>query len=364
MIAVLLACLLSAQDGELERILTRFQQRREKVRSEGEFRRLLADSRLELEQFIKENPTHKDVPRARFQIAETYLSAQDYDHAMERLQAYLRDHPAGADAPSARFALAEIQLEKEQDAEARTSFDEFAKLYPTDDRTLFARLYTAITLQNERRYEEAAGLLKSARQEFKSRKESWGAMMQLAVLYHVQEKQAEARKTLEEVIRDCPDREPVEIARRHLAEYLKIGQDAPTFADKDIDGRDVILDRLKGKVVVVYFFDPATPTAQSEAGFLRRAREDAAKSGRGDDLQIIGVSIGTDHKELAIYRAQAKVDWPLIFDSRGIDGRLARTCDVRGLPSLTVIDRKGKIRFYNISGRDFRNSAAKLLEEK
>jgi len=30
----------------------------------------------------------------------------------------------------------------------------------------------------------------------------------------------------------------------------------------------------------------------------------------------------------------------------------------------TLIDRKGKIRFYNIAGRDFRNSAAKLLEEK
>lgn len=363
MIALLVALLLAPQDGELDRILAHFQERREKARSEGEFRRLLADARLELEQFIKEHPKHKDLPRAAFQIAETYLAGQDYDRASEKLQAYLRDYPAGADAPSARFALAEVLLEKEKDAEARAAFEEFAKLYPADDRTLFARLYAAITLQNEKRYDESVELLLKAREEFKGRKESWGAMMQLAVVYHVQEKNADARRTLEEIIRDCPDKEPVEIARRHLGEYLKLGQDAPGFAEKDIEGRDTSLEKMRGKVVVVYFFEPGA-SAPAEGQFLKRAREEAAKAGRGEDLQIVGVSIGQDRKEIAIYRAQTRADWLLFHDGRGIDGKFARLYDVRGLPALTVIDRKGKIRFYNISGRDFRNCIAKLLEEK
>ena len=81
MLVIVVASLLCLQDGELDRIMVRFQQRREKVRSEAEFKRLLADSRLELEQFLKDNPKHKDSPRATFQIAETYLSAQDYDRA-------------------------------------------------------------------------------------------------------------------------------------------------------------------------------------------------------------------------------------------------------------------------------------------
>ena len=363
MLALLAALFLLPQDGELDRIMLRFQQRREKARSEGEIRRLLADARLELEQFIKENPKHKDLPRAAFQIAETYLAGQDVDRAGERLQAYLKDYPTGSDAPAARFALAEILLEKEKDAEARAAFEEFAKLYPQDDRAMFARLYTAVTFQNERRYEEAAGLLLKAREEFKNRKESWGAMMQLAIVYHLQEKNADAKRTLEEIIRDCPDKEPVEIARRHLTEYLKLGQDAPGFADKDIDGRDTSLEKMRGKVVVVYFFDPVAATV-GEAQFLKRAREDAVKAGRGDDLQIVGVSIGTDRKEMAIYKAQVRADWSLIHDGRGIDGKFARLFDIRALPSLIVIDRKGKFRFFNVAGRDFQNSVAKLLEEK
>ena len=366
MIAVMLASLVCAglQDGEVDRILLRFQQRREKVRSEAEYRRLLSDSRLELEQFLKDNPKHKDASRASFQIAETYLSVQDLDRGFERLEAYLRDYPAGEDAPSARFALAEILLEKEKDAEARARFDDFVKAHPGVDRVVYARLYTAVTYQNEGRYDDAVATLKAAREAFKGRKESWGALMQLAAVYHVQEKNAEARATLEELIRDCPDREPVEIGRRHLTEYLKIGQDAPGFSEKDADGRDLSGEKLRGKVVVVYFFEPTAPTSQQEAENLRRAREEAAAAGKAADLEIIGVSIGADRKEVAMYKAQVKADWALLFDGKGVDGRTARAFDVRGLPALTVIDRKGKTRFYNIAGRDFRNSVAKLLQEK
>ncbi|HVR85714.1 MAG TPA: tetratricopeptide repeat protein [Planctomycetota bacterium] len=366
MFVLLLACaaaLAPAQDGEVDRILVRFQQRREKVRSEAEYRRLLADSRIELESFLKDNPGHKDAPRAAYQIAETYLSGQEVDKGFAQLQAYLKDYPAGQDAAAARFAMAEICLEKEKDAEARTLFEEFVRLHPKDERLVYARLYTAVTYQNEGKYEQAAELLRNARRDYRERKEAWGAMMQLAVVLHVQEKNAEAKKTLEELIRDCPEREPVEIARRHLAEYLKVGQDAPVFSDKDIEGRDTSVDKLRGKVVVIYFFDPAAQAAFPEAAFLRRARDDAAKAGKGDGLEILGVSIGADRKEIPLYKVQARADWILIHDGKGIDGKIPRLFDVRGLPSLTLIDRKGRIRFYNIAGRDFRNMVAKLLEE-
>ncbi|HLY09723.1 MAG TPA: tetratricopeptide repeat protein [Planctomycetota bacterium] len=367
MILLILACAASlapAQDGEVDRILVRFQQRQKTVQSEEAYRRLLADSRTELETFIRTNPQHKDVPRAAYQIAETYLSGREVDKGFEQLQAYVKDYPGGQDAPAARFAMAEILVEKEKYPEARTLFEEFVKLHPADDRIVYARLYIAVTYQNEGNYDQAADLLRKTRQEYRDRKEAWGAMMQLAVVLHVQEKNAEARKTLEELIAACTEREPVEIARRHLAEYLKSGQPVPLFADKDIEGRDTEIAKLRGKVVVVYFFDPAAQAAYPEAAFLRRAKDDAAKAGKADELQIIGVSIGVDRKEMAMYKAQTKSDWLLLHDGKGIDGRIARLFDVRALPSVTVIDRKGNQRFYNVAGQDFRYCIAKLLEEK
>ena len=358
-----LAALAPLQDGELDRILARFQQRREGARSDAEYRRLLADARTELQTFLKSNPTHKDAPRASFQIAETWLSAQDYDQGLQQLRSYLQDYPEGQDASAARFAVGEVLLEREKDAEARAAFEEFIRKHPSDERLLMARLYAAVSLQNEGRYDKAVESLRAVREDYKTRKESWAAMMQLAVVLHVQEKNAEAKKTLEDVIRECPEREPVEVARRHLTEYLKVGQDAPIFAGQDIEGRDTSVDRLRGKVVVIYFFDPAAQAAYPEAAFLRRAKEDARQAGKGDDLQILGISLGADRKEMAMYKGQARADWILIHDGKGIDGKVPRLFDVRALPALTVVDRKGKIRFYNIAGRDFRNTIAKLLQE-
>lgn len=355
---------LRCQDGDLDRIMLQFQRRWNKNLSEGQKLQLLADARTELEQFLKDYPTHRDAPRAAFQIAETYLSARDFDRASEKLRGYLKDYPSASDAPAARFALAEILLEKEKDAEARASFEEFAKLYPSDERTLFARMYSAVTLQNERRYDEAAVRLRAVREEFKGRKESWSALMQLGIISHVQEKNAEALRTLEEIIRDCPEKEVVEIARRHLAEYLKLGSEAPLFTEKDLEGHDVSLEKLQGKVVVIYFFEPGDVAALTEAAFLKRAREEAAQAGQSGDLEILGISIGTDHKEMALYKAAARADWPLLFDGRGIDGKVAQKYDVKGLPCLVVLDRKGRRRFFNLAGRDFRYAIAKLLQEK
>src|SRR5581483_11110171 len=118
MILLLLAAsaLAAPQDGEVDRILVRFQTRQKGVQTEEAYRRLLADARTELETFVRNNPGHKDVPRAAYQIAETYLSARDLDRGLEQLRAYLRDFPSGPDAPAARFASGEILVEKEKDA--------------------------------------------------------------------------------------------------------------------------------------------------------------------------------------------------------------------------------------------------------
>jgi TolA-binding protein/peroxiredoxin len=349
-----------AQDGEVDRILLRFNQRREKARSEPQFRQLLLETRAELEKFMKENPKHKDEPRAAWHYVETYLTAQDLDVGLQMIGLYLKEHPRSEQAPTAQFAAGEILLQKENDAGAREAFQAFVKNYPQDDRAVYAKLYIAVSLANEKKFPEAETILQSVRKDYAGRKEAWGAAMQLAVLYHVQEKNQEARATLEEIIKECPEKEPVEIARRHLVEYLKLGRPAPGFSEKDISGADFSLEKHRGKVVVLYFFDSSNAASVTEASFLKKARDLA----KGPDLQILGVSLDLDRRDLALFKTEAQIDWPLHCDGKGFDGKLARLYDVRGLPSLLVIDRKGKMRFFNIAGRDLRAAMFRLLEEK
>lgn len=359
MMSILAALIFLLQDGDVDRIMLRFQQRRPLAAdSPAAFDRLLEQTRAQLETFVKEHPTHRDAPRAAYHAAETYVWGRHFPKAAEKLEALLKDYSEFDLAPAARFALGEVLLQADQDARARQAFQDYLRLHPGDERAFFARCFVAITLQNERRYEEAEAALKEAREKFKDRKESWQAIMQLAIVYHVQGRNEEARRALEELIRNCPERAAVEIARRHLSEYLKVGQDAPAFGEKDAFGADFALER--GKVTVLYFFDPYSPAAEMEALFLRRTAE-ALKS---KDLRYMGVGVGLDKQEFQIFKGALKLEWPLHFDGKAFDGKIARLYDVRGLPALTVIDRKGKVRYFNIAGRDLRNALERLLEEK
>ena len=348
------------QDGAVDRILLRFNQRREKVQGPGEFRKLLEETRADLERFLRDHPGHKDSPRAAYHVAESFVSAGQLKEALERFRAVLQDHPATEQAVSARFAIGEALLQMEDDPGAREAFEAFARDYPKDARAVFARVYAAVTHQNEGRYDQAADLLEATRRDAKDRPESWSAMMQLALVHHVRQKNAEARKTLEEVIRDCPDRESVQAARRHLTEYLKIGQEPPAFREKDLGGAEVSLESLRGRVGVLYFFEAAYAPSVGEAAFLRKARE----AFKPEDLEIVGISLDLDRKDVILLRDAQRIGWPLLWDGKGYDGKSARLYDVRTLPSLTVLDRKGKIRFFNLAGKDLRFAITKLVEEK
>jgi TolA-binding protein/peroxiredoxin len=368
MLALLVALLAlpfpTAQDSEVDRIMLRFRQRASQAKSEELFKKIVLEARADLERFLREKPQDRDAHRAAWHIVESYLIVQEPKQepkdALEKLESFLRDYPSSEFAAQARFARADQKLQQEDDAGARAAFEEFLKLHPKDERALLARMGVGVTLQNERRYDEAAAILGAVRTEEKGRPEAWGATMQLAVLRHVQGQGPEARAALEEIIRSCPDREAVEVARRHLAQYLKVGQDAPPFAERDLTGGEFSLDRSKGKVVVLYFFDTGLTTAVSEAAFLKRVR----KSFKADDVQILGVSVNAERRDLSWFLTEAKVDWPIHFDGKGYEGRLARLYEVRMVPALSVIDRKGHLRFFNVAGRDLRNALAKLLEEK
>ncbi len=360
MIAAALTLLACAQDGEADRIMLRFEQRRRSVRDETEYRRLLEDLRTELDAYARRNPRAADAPRAAFRAAETFLWARDPAGAEARLRRLLEDHPDCEEAPSARFLRGEILFQQEENAAAREAFEEFARKHPAEPRVPAARIYAAITLQEERRYEEAAEALLAVRRDFEGRAESWDALFQLAILHHVQERNDDARRELEEVIRGSPNKRQIDLARRHLTEYLNAGEPAPAGRAADMLKNEFCLRDHLGQVVVVYFFDPSAREAENEAEFLRRLWDRF----KGGDLRILGVSVNPDRRYFEAFRDTLKPGWKLFLDGQGLDGPIARILNVRGLPWLLVVDRRGRTRFFNVARGDLRNAVERLLAEK
>ncbi len=125
-----------------------------------------------------------------------------------------------------------------------------------------------------------------------------------------------------------------------------------------LDGATRESASLRGQVVLICFF--ATWSAPSAAALdeVRRLRQSFAPG----DLAILGV--GLDPKQETL--AALKLPWPVLWDGKGWKSPLVRQFGINALPTLWVLDRKGRLRTLNALHADGGSEGVirTLLKEK
>ncbi len=127
----------------------------------------------------------------------------------------------------------------------------------------------------------------------------------------------------------------------------ELGQQAPGFELSDTDGKTWKLDALRGKTVVLEWFNPACPWVVSahEEGPLESLGNDAAKREETVWLAINSGSPGTkgaSRDENAAAREAWSMDYPVLLDATGKAGAAYRAATT---PHMFVIDAAGKLVF-------------------
>ena len=124
--------------------------------------------------------------------------------------------------------------------------------------------------------------------------------------------------------------------------------DALSFGDlKTIDGRSVSLQSLRGKVVILDFWATWCGPCRMAIPILI----DLQTKYRASGFQVVGISDETK-EQVAPFAKRQGMNYAVVADPEGsrIGGR---AYGVRSLPTLVVIDRKGKIRMVE-EGLDMR----------
>ncbi len=157
----------------------------------------------------------------------------------------------------------------------------------------------------------------------------------------------------------CKPDDKEELLFKSDERYLpKVGKPAPPLKFKALDGREVDLAQLRGKVVLLDFWATWCPPCIAEIPRVREAYERFNKDG----LEIVGVSFDADRQRLEDVVKREDIKWPQYFDGAGRDAAPGKDFGILHWPSMWLLDRNGVVRFIS-AGAGMDRKITALLKE-
>lgn len=126
-----------------------------------------------------------------------------------------------------------------------------------------------------------------------------------------------------------------------------------------LDGREVDLAALKGRVVLVDFWATDCGPCVAETPTIKSVYEKLHAKG----FEIVGISLDDKESTLRRFIREKGLAWPQHFDGKGWENRFALHYGIFSIPTMWLVDRSGKLRFT--SARDnLAGMVEALLAEK
>jgi uncharacterized GH25 family protein/peroxiredoxin len=136
---------------------------------------------------------------------------------------------------------------------------------------------------------------------------------------------------------------------------FKAGTIAPDFTAKDLSDRTITLSKLKGKVVVLDFWDVSEEQSVRELPYIIDIHEKYHEKG----VVVVGFSLAKERQDLvdAVHENEidfSQVYYPRLFDSNGLATPILHLYNVSMLPLCIVIGKDGRIIGSNLKGPDIK----------
>jgi thiol-disulfide isomerase/thioredoxin len=199
--------------------------------------------------------------------------------------------------------------------------------------------------------------IRELRREYPNRPEPYELLHVLATNRFFEDQIDPARVVAEELAKSPAPEEIVEAAKAMLKRFNQLGKPV-RFQFTALDGRDIDLEKLRGKVVLVDCWATWCAPCIREIPNLKAAYEQF----RGKGFEIVGISSDDDRAALQEFVANRKIPWPQFFDPKGESNRFAVEYSITGVPTAWLLDKKGTLRDVNAM-RNLGPKIEKLLSE-
>jgi len=122
---------------------------------------------------------------------------------------------------------------------------------------------------------------------------------------------------------------------------VKVGDEAPDFLIREVDGNEYMLSDLRGKVVMLQFTASWCSVCRKEMPFIEK---EIWQNKKNNDLNVIGIDRDEPPETVRKFKNDMSITYPLAFDPGAeIFGLYAEKN--AGVTRNVIIDRDGKIIF-------------------
>lgn len=194
------------------------------------------------------------------------------------------------------------------------------------------------------------GLLK----EFPKRTEIWATLIQFAN----QLEPAVARTIAEDALKArIPDQ--IKSEAQTLKTRLSFVGKPLDLKFTAVDGREVDLSKMRGKVVLVDFWATWCGPCIAALPELKAAYSKLNSKG----FEIIGISLDRSKDSLQQFVKREQMTWPHYFDGLHWDNKISKKHGITSIPATWLVDKKGVLRQLN-TGASLEKAVEALLAEE
>lgn len=163
------------------------------------------------------------------------------------------------------------------------------------------------------------------------------AMLQLGVTQELSGQEEEAQQWYAKVANDYPESEHADKAKGAYRRLNSVGQ-AIEIAGESVSGKQVSLAAYRGKIVAVdYWASWCQPCVE---GFDDLK---ALQQKYGNKFAVLSINLDSDQSTAAQYTKQHRLPWEVLHTPGGLNSRLANEMGILTLPTMLLIDEKGRV---------------------